>query len=60
MKTEDIEDGTDVDDLQYRFIPLQVVPLKKLVSHTTSTTSQKERVTVVKEAMRSPSAPLSN
>lgn len=48
---EDIDGGADMDVWQYRSISEQIVWLENLVSRTFSTSSRKERATVLKEAM---------
>lgn len=53
MERKDIEEKEEMDASQYGFTSLEVVTLEKLVFYTPFTSSPKERVTVLKEAMHS-------
>lgn len=49
-EAEDISDRADMDFLQYRSILLEFVPLKKLISSTSSMSGQKRRITVLRKS----------
>lgn len=55
---ECVEDRVGMDVLQYELTSLEVVPFEKVISHTSSTSCRKKRITVLNEAMRSLLAPL--
>lgn len=58
VETKDIEDGANMNVLQYGCSSIDDVPFEKVVSHTLSTSSQKERIIEQKEVIHSISAPL--
>lgn len=59
-ETEDIEGKAYKDVSQYKPTTLKVVPLEKLISHTSSTSSQNDQITGLKKAVHSILAPLRN
>lgn len=59
-RNENIEGGADKSASRDGFPLLKVMPLEKLIYHISSTSSRKERVTVLKGAMRSVLEPLKN
>lgn len=58
--TTDIVGGSHMEVFQYRFTSSEVVPLKKLVSNATLTSSRVETVTLLSEERRSNMASLRN
>lgn len=58
METDDIERRADLDVSQYQFTSSEVVPLEKVVSGTSLTSTREERVTVKNEAMHPIMKPL--
>lgn len=60
MEAEDIEAGASMGFLHYGFTLLEVPALGKLTLQTTLTSSQKKRVTLLKNATRSVLAPMRN
>lgn len=60
VEPEFIEGVGDIHLLQYGLISLDALPLEKIISHTSSMSSPKERITALKEAMRYMFSPLRN
>lgn len=53
METNNIGRRANMDVSHYELASLDVVPLVKLISNTSSTSSEKEQMNVLKKAMRS-------
>lgn len=58
VEREIIESGADMVILQYALTSLEVLPLEKLTSNTSSTSNGEGRAAVLEEAIRSMGAPL--
>lgn len=53
MEVEDLEREANLDVSHYKFSSLQSAPLEALLLNTSSTSSRKEQVTLLKETMQS-------
>lgn len=60
VETKNVEYKDNIGAWPYGFTSLEVVTLEKLMSHTSSASIRKERITVLREVMRSILKPLRN